>query len=243
MKNFQQRDRGAGGYKGDRGDKRDESRGERGGKPSFQNKERGGREMPLHKATCSECHKSCEVPFRPTGDKPVFCRDCFAQKRGEDTGIRNERSNRPSPTHHEKTMGRTDFSRSENKPAYFPAPTQTNNEMKNQLADISSKLDKLIGTIERMIISKKEVSSVVSIPQKAQVAPVAQVVTAKKSIPTKKVVTAPVATKKVTEKKVVTRKAVVILPSKKVVAKKVTVAKKAVTKNVPVKKVITKKEK
>jgi len=36
----------------------------------------------MHKATCSECGNACEVPFRPTGDKPIFCNDCFSAKRG-----------------------------------------------------------------------------------------------------------------------------------------------------------------
>ena len=31
----------------------------------------------LFPATCSSCGKPCEVPFRPTGEKPVYCRDCF----------------------------------------------------------------------------------------------------------------------------------------------------------------------
>jgi len=44
--------------------------------PSF---DRGPREM--HKAICSECGQECEVPFKPTEGKPVFCRDCFAKKR------------------------------------------------------------------------------------------------------------------------------------------------------------------
>ena len=39
----------------------------------------GPREM--HKATCSECNQECEVPFKPTEGKPVYCRDCFAKKR------------------------------------------------------------------------------------------------------------------------------------------------------------------
>lgn len=41
--------------------------------------DRGPREM--HKAVCSECKKECEVPFKPTEGKPVFCRECFAKKR------------------------------------------------------------------------------------------------------------------------------------------------------------------
>jgi CxxC-x17-CxxC domain-containing protein len=50
--------------------------GGRGGGRSF---DRGPREM--HKAICSECGKECEVPFKPTEGKPVFCRECFAKKR------------------------------------------------------------------------------------------------------------------------------------------------------------------
>tara|TARA_Y100000310_G_C20123645_1_gene552620 strand:+ start:312 stop:467 length:156 start_codon:yes stop_codon:yes gene_type:complete len=35
----------------------------------------------MHKTTCSECKKECEVPFKPTEGKPVYCRECFAKKR------------------------------------------------------------------------------------------------------------------------------------------------------------------
>lgn len=38
-----------------------------------------GRE--LHKATCSDCGKETEVPFKPSGDRPVYCRDCFQKHR------------------------------------------------------------------------------------------------------------------------------------------------------------------
>jgi len=42
----------------------------------------------LHDAVCDECGKNCQVPFRPSGDKPVYCSDCFEKKGGSD-------SNRP----------------------------------------------------------------------------------------------------------------------------------------------------
>jgi CxxC-x17-CxxC domain-containing protein len=29
------------------------------------------------KATCSECGKECDLPFKPQTDKPVYCSDCF----------------------------------------------------------------------------------------------------------------------------------------------------------------------
>jgi CxxC-x17-CxxC domain-containing protein len=49
----------------------------------------GGRsERPqMFKATCDQCGRECEVPFRPSGDKPVYCSDCFEGKR-EDGGDR-----------------------------------------------------------------------------------------------------------------------------------------------------------
>ena len=38
----------------------------------------GPREM--HKAVCSECKQECEVPFKPTEGKPVYCKECFRKK-------------------------------------------------------------------------------------------------------------------------------------------------------------------
>ena len=35
----------------------------------------------VHKATCSECGAECEVPFKPTEGRPVFCKDCFMKKK------------------------------------------------------------------------------------------------------------------------------------------------------------------
>jgi CxxC-x17-CxxC domain-containing protein len=40
---------------------------------------RGPREM--FSATCSNCGKEAQVPFRPTSGKPVYCADCFATQR------------------------------------------------------------------------------------------------------------------------------------------------------------------
>ncbi len=39
----------------------------------------GPREM--HKATCSDCGKECEVPFQPTEGRPVYCQDCLPKHR------------------------------------------------------------------------------------------------------------------------------------------------------------------
>ena len=37
----------------------------------------GPREM--HPAVCAECGKDTTVPFRPRGDRPVYCSDCFGR--------------------------------------------------------------------------------------------------------------------------------------------------------------------
>lgn len=52
------------------------------GKPSFAKKPWGDKSrsdapFTLHRATCAECSKVCEVPFRPISGKPVYCKDCF----------------------------------------------------------------------------------------------------------------------------------------------------------------------
>ena len=41
--------------------------------------ERAPREM--FSATCSNCGKEAQVPFRPTSGKPVYCSDCFKSQR------------------------------------------------------------------------------------------------------------------------------------------------------------------
>jgi CxxC-x17-CxxC domain-containing protein len=40
-----------------------------------------GASREMFNVTCSACGQTAEVPFQPRGDKPVYCRDCFAGKR------------------------------------------------------------------------------------------------------------------------------------------------------------------
>ena len=42
---------------------------------------RGG-SRTLYPAVCASCGVQTEVPFQPRGDRPVYCRDCFAKVRG-----------------------------------------------------------------------------------------------------------------------------------------------------------------
>ena len=41
----------------------------------------GGSTREMHPAVCAECGKDTMVPFRPRGDKPVYCSDCFSATR------------------------------------------------------------------------------------------------------------------------------------------------------------------
>jgi CxxC-x17-CxxC domain-containing protein len=37
----------------------------------------------LYNVKCAMCGKQAQVPFKPSGDRPVYCRDCYMkQKKG-----------------------------------------------------------------------------------------------------------------------------------------------------------------
>jgi len=42
-------------------------------KKSFSDRNSGS----VFKAVCSQCAADCEVPFKPSGDRPVLCSNCF----------------------------------------------------------------------------------------------------------------------------------------------------------------------
>ncbi len=41
----------------------------------------GGGQREMHTVTCADCGGTAEVPFRPSGDRPVYCRDCFSKRK------------------------------------------------------------------------------------------------------------------------------------------------------------------
>jgi len=123
-------------------------RGGRDGRPSFRND--GPREM--FKTTCSNCGKDCEVPFKPTSGKPVYCPDCFETIGG--------RSDRPDKSDRGDRL-RPSFDRHQT-----PAPRIDNSK---QFEDLNRKLDKIIElltpkseavvTTEPVIIEEKAVKA------------------------------------------------------------------------------------
>ncbi len=111
-----------------------------GGAPRFNSRDNGPSES--FKTTCSKCNKACEVPFKPNGKKPVFCRDCFVRDdapRGNDSSYEkrsygNDRDNDRGPE------------RSYAKPAVSEDPRI--GAMQKELATVHAKLDMLIGTLQ-----------------------------------------------------------------------------------------------
>lgn len=39
------------------------------------------RERTMYDAVCAECGKTTQVPFKPTNARPVYCKECFENRR------------------------------------------------------------------------------------------------------------------------------------------------------------------
>ena len=55
------------------------------------NRRSGGRDgdrPSMHQATCSECGQDCEIPFKPSNGRPVFCSKCFEKQSGASSNSR-----------------------------------------------------------------------------------------------------------------------------------------------------------
>ncbi len=174
--------RGGFGERSDRGERggfgggRD--RGDRGGRGGFG--DRGGRGgfgddsvRTMHRATCAECGNSCEVPFKPTGEKPVYCSTCFGSRQDSPMEHRSERRSserfdRPTPA----------------------AKPEHNHRLEEKLEAISVKLDKLMNLLASKTAEPKNV-------------PVTPVVIAEEKDSAKKTASKKVAAVKAAPKKVV----------------------------------------
>ena len=54
----------------------------------------GPRERTFTRVTCADCKKECEIPFKPSGDRPVYCKECFSKRR-KGSLFNANRDNRP----------------------------------------------------------------------------------------------------------------------------------------------------
>ncbi len=65
--------------------RRDSSKFRERGHSRFERDSESSFEKQMHTVTCDKCGERCQVPFRPTGDKPVYCRDCFRKSDNQDS--------------------------------------------------------------------------------------------------------------------------------------------------------------
>lgn len=145
MKDFKKNDR----FGGNGGRNKFGGRGFGGGKPSFGG--RGRKEVTMHSAVCGDCGKKCEVPFRPSGDKPVFCSSCFGSK---NEGF--ERGNNRGGDKFKRSE-RRDFEGNRDSQKRSPVDNSTGiNDLKRQMELLTIKLDTLTRTLEKFDFSKKE---------------------------------------------------------------------------------------
>jgi len=96
--------------------------------------------VEMHDAICSKCKNECQVPFRPTGSKPVFCSSCF-EKSGDSRGSRDSRDS-----------GSRFESRNEIRPVQRPM----NENQPNELKQINAKLDKIIAILQELELDSDE---------------------------------------------------------------------------------------
>lgn len=90
----------------------------------------------MHRAVCDECGNNCEVPFRPSKDKPIYCSECFERKEGGDSG----------------RSGRRDYVRSRGDDR-----DNTNKQMLEQLTALNTKLNKILAVIEPKLEKKEAI--------------------------------------------------------------------------------------
>jgi len=162
-----------------------------GGRPG----NRDFRDSQMFSATCAECQKTCEVPFRPTGDKPVYCSYCFSKHKedGSDHPRRNDGGgDRRDDRRDDRPRGATNSFASRT-PSFDRAPRpQADNsaitDLKKQIEIINNKLDKVMELLKRNDSqeikktpeNKVDIKALSSVVKKAVTAP--KVVVAKKAV-------------------------------------------------------------
>lgn len=149
MGDFRRNDRSS-----DRGG-RDFSRRDFGRRDFGRRDDRGG-DRQMFDAVCSNCGKNCQVPFRPTSGKPIFCSECF-EKQG---GGSNDRGPR------ERSFGRPE--RSFERPRSNGGESRGPSELSVKMEALSTKLDTIINLLSVKQTPATEVASVVKeAPKKA----------------------------------------------------------------------------
>jgi len=154
------------------------NRGGFGGRDGGRSNFSGGRDrgpVTMHQAVCDQCGKPCEVPFRPTDGKPVYCNVCFGAKKnaGVDRGgdrYSQENNSYKAPVHTDSgsNVGKGNI-----------------DDVKKQLVILNVKMDRLIKAAEA-ISGTKPVTVEEKVKQAVNAVPVAKEKKALKKIAKKK---------------------------------------------------------
>jgi len=145
-------------------DKRDSGRSDGRDSGRFDGRDSGKRsfEKQMHEVTCDKCGKRCEVPFKPTEGKPVYCSDCF-EKTGNSSRYGDRDSKRSDRGDYNRSGGRDSgrFSKRDSGPS---KPEQFTKEFEQ----LNRKLDTILKALE---VSKKEqvVEKSVKEPEKTKI--------------------------------------------------------------------------
>jgi CxxC-x17-CxxC domain-containing protein len=97
--------------------------------------------ITMHQATCAQCGKPCEVPFKPNGRKPVYCNTCFEGKRETENNWSGDRFSQKKYNNYKAPI-KTDFASNINR--------GDNDEVRKQLEILNAKMDSLIKALEAM---------------------------------------------------------------------------------------------
>ncbi len=57
---------------------------------------RDDRKPEMHTVTCGDCGNECQIPFEPKFNRPVYCSECFAKNKPQESRDRYSRDDRPS---------------------------------------------------------------------------------------------------------------------------------------------------
>jgi CxxC-x17-CxxC domain-containing protein len=100
----------------------------------------GGMRKEGHQATCGDCSKSCTVPFKPNGKKPVLCSSCF---RGNEGGFEKKRfGDKPS---YGRSNDRSSFNRSSDRPSFNRQSSGP--DLKREIDQVNRKLDQILALL------------------------------------------------------------------------------------------------
>lgn len=140
------------------------------------------------KTSCSKCHKACEVPFRPNGKKPVFCKDCFVRDEAprDSYGSRDSRDSRSSGNSYGNSYEKRSYAPERAERSFAPAPQAPVEDprigaMQRELTVVHEKLDTLIQSLESAAYS-----SILNTSNEREEKPVKKVAKAKPAAPAKK---------------------------------------------------------